>query len=418
VKTISQIIAGAQAILAVSYDLTGCFEEYLSDEYKTFLHMLRVIEEQMPTLIRAYAGTGRIPYQYTPFIRSFLAKRYFGIEKTSQLIQRLKGEPNLRLLCGFTDVPGKATFSRALAVLSGQGILEQTLEGLVSMAHKDLVVYHVKGDSNPRPIDHEGAQRYTSAFIRGLLIFHGIHVSITEKEEGMRKYMFAAAVVLGCLLLSGCAGGPKPVSDAPARPGTAYDNADDVRLKAGDAEAYNKRGNAYRNNGDYDKAIEEFNQALRLNPNYAEAYSNRGAAWGATGDYDKAIEDFSEAIRLNPDYANAYYNRGITWGTKGDYDKAIEDYSQALRLNPGDAGVYYNRGNAWGSKEDYDKAIADFTEAIRLNPGLAEAYYSRGLIYAIKEDYDRALADWEKALQLNPDDDLRQGLEALGQMGY
>jgi hypothetical protein len=42
-KTISQIIAGAQALLNISYDFTGCFEEYLSDEYKTFLHMLRVI---------------------------------------------------------------------------------------------------------------------------------------------------------------------------------------------------------------------------------------------------------------------------------------------------------------------------------------------------------------------------------------
>jgi transposase len=146
-KTISQIIAGAQALLNVSYDLKGCFEEYLSDEYKTFLHMLRVIEEQAPTLIRPYAGTGRIPYQYTPFIRSFLAKGYFGIEKTRQLIQRLKGEPNLRLLCGFTDVPGKATFSRALEFLSAQGILEQTLDGIVSMAHKGLVAYHVNRDS-------------------------------------------------------------------------------------------------------------------------------------------------------------------------------------------------------------------------------------------------------------------------------
>jgi hypothetical protein len=69
------------------------------------------------------------------------AKGYFGIEKTGQLIQRLKGEPNLRLLCGFTDVHGKAAFSRALAFLSEQGILEQTLEGMVRMAHKGLVVF-------------------------------------------------------------------------------------------------------------------------------------------------------------------------------------------------------------------------------------------------------------------------------------
>jgi hypothetical protein len=150
-KTISQIIAGAQVLLNITCDLKGCFEEYLSDEYKTFLHMLRIIEEHLPTLIRPYAGTGRTPYQYTPFIRSFLAKSYFGIEKTNRLIQRLKGEPNLRLLCGFTDVPGKATFSRVFAFLSEQGILEQTLDGIVSRAHKDLVVYHVNRDSTAIP---------------------------------------------------------------------------------------------------------------------------------------------------------------------------------------------------------------------------------------------------------------------------
>jgi transposase len=158
-KTISQIIAGAQALLNVSYDLKGCFEEYLSDEYKTFLHMLRVIEEQMPVLIRPYAGTGRIPYQYTPFIRSFLVKGYFGIEKTSQLIQRLNGEPNLRLFCGFTDVPGKATFSRALAFLSKQGILQQTLDRIVSMAHKGLVVYHVNRDSTAIPAREKAVKK-------------------------------------------------------------------------------------------------------------------------------------------------------------------------------------------------------------------------------------------------------------------
>jgi hypothetical protein len=159
VKTISQIIAGAQALLNISYDLKGCFEEHLSDEYKTFLHMLRVIEEQMPTFIRPYTGTGRIPYQYTPFIRSFLAKRYFGIEKTSRLIQWLNGEPNLRLLCGFTDVPGKATFSRTLAFLSEQGILEQTLDGIVSMAHNGLVAYHVNQDSKAIPAREKAGKK-------------------------------------------------------------------------------------------------------------------------------------------------------------------------------------------------------------------------------------------------------------------
>jgi hypothetical protein len=80
-KTISEIIGGAQALLNISFNLNECFEEYLSNEYKTFLHMLRVIEEQLPPLVRPYAGTGRIPYQYNPFIRAFLDIRIFRDNK-------------------------------------------------------------------------------------------------------------------------------------------------------------------------------------------------------------------------------------------------------------------------------------------------------------------------------------------------
>jgi hypothetical protein len=61
-KSISQIRGGAQTLLNISFNLTGCLEEYLSDEYKTFLQMLWVIEQQTLTLIAPYAGTGRLPY--------------------------------------------------------------------------------------------------------------------------------------------------------------------------------------------------------------------------------------------------------------------------------------------------------------------------------------------------------------------
>ena len=146
-KTITQILGGAQALLNVSFDIQNCFEEYLSDTYKTFLRLLRVIEEFLPPLIRCRARTGRPPYPYLPFIRSILAKDYFGIDKTCALIQRLQGEPNLRLLCGFDRVPSEATFSRMFAFLSEQGIWEQVLDGLVKKAHEGKVVYHVNRDS-------------------------------------------------------------------------------------------------------------------------------------------------------------------------------------------------------------------------------------------------------------------------------
>ena len=70
-----------------------------------------------------------------------------------------------------------------------------------------------------------------------------------------------------------------------------------------------------RSKGDYDKAIADFTEAIRLNPKIAKAYNNRGLAYENKGDYDKAIADCTEAIRLDPKFAEAYHNRGAAYCT-------------------------------------------------------------------------------------------------------
>ena len=61
-------------------------------------------------------------------------------------------------------------------------------------------------------------------------------------------------------------------------------------------------------------------------------------------DYDRAIADFTEAIRLDPKDDWAYYYRAQSWNAKGEYDKAIADLTEAIRLDPNDASVYYFAG--------------------------------------------------------------------------
>jgi hypothetical protein len=76
-----------------------------------------------------------------------LGKSFFGVEKTSSFIQRLKGEPNLRLLCGFKKVPDASTFSRVFSYLAEEGLFGIALDALVKEAHKEKVVYHTCRDS-------------------------------------------------------------------------------------------------------------------------------------------------------------------------------------------------------------------------------------------------------------------------------
>ena len=161
-------------------------------------------------------------------------------------------------------------------------------------------------------------------------------------------------------------------------------------------------GNSWSAKKEYDKAIQDFDEAIRLDPKNARAFNNRGSAWSGKQEYDKAIQDFDEAIRLDHRYALAFYNRGVAWIGKQEYDKAIRDYDEAIRLNPKYAPAFYNRGVAWGAKQEYDKAIQDFDEAILLDPKLAVAFFSRGLARGAKQEYDKAIQDYDEAIRLNP----------------
>ena len=110
------------------------------------------------------------------------------------------------------------------------------------------------------------------------------------------------------------------------------------------ASDYFDRGNVKYYLEDYQGAIEDYTQAIRLKPDLAEAYYNRGLAKSDLGDKQGAIADFNEAIRLKPDYANAYNNRGLAKSDLGDKQGAIEDYREA-------AWLYYQQGRTANYKD-------------------------------------------------------------------
>src|SRR6266511_3731541 len=74
------------------------------------------------------------------------------------------------------------------------------------------------------------------------------------------------------------------------------------------AEAFNNRAIGYRLKGEYDRAIADYDQAIKLKPS-AEAYFNRGNAHLGKSHYDHAIDDYNQAIKLKADFAAAFDNR-------------------------------------------------------------------------------------------------------------
>ncbi len=146
------------------------------------------------------------------------------------------------------------------------------------------------------------------------------------------------------------------------------------------AAAYDSRGIAYANKGDYDRAIADFNEAIRLDPK-ANTYSNRGNAYNDKGDHERAIPDLNEAIRLDPKNADAYNNR--CWARflmDRDLDQALADCTELLRLSPANrANTINTRGAVQFKLGAFDRAIADFSAAIAMNPKDAGSLYARGL---------------------------------------
>jgi tetratricopeptide (TPR) repeat protein len=111
-----------------------------------------------------------------------------------------------------------------------------------------------------------------------------------------------------------------------------------------------------------------FDRRVQANPKDTYALFMRGIGFLLKREFDKAINDFDDCIRLAPTVPAYFNSRGNTWLGKKEYDKAIADYNETIRLNAKWALPYHNRGSAWNAKKEYIKAIADYNKAMLLDP--------------------------------------------------
>jgi lipoprotein NlpI len=171
------------------------------------------------------------------------------------------------------------------------------------------------------------------------------------------------------------------------------------------AWAFNNRANAYDRTGQTDRAIQDYNQAIRLDPNYAAAFNNRANAYREKTEFDRAIQDYDQAIEIQPNYAIALNNRGICYYAKMQYDRAIQEFDRAIRVDPNNAFAFNNRGNAFSRKGELDHALQDYDQAIRTNPKYGKAFFNRGRanLFAAGRA-PSALADFSQATTLDPKD--------------
>lgn len=145
---------------------------------------------------------------------------------------------------------------------------------------------------------------------------------------------------------------------------------------------------------DYSTAL---NSARMKDKTRAEVLINRGAAEGARQNFEQSIIDLTEGLRIDPKNKNGYFNRSIAYYTTRQYDKALADYTAFLQLDPFNGNVWYERGMVLRSMNRNEEAIESLTKAIQLNPQIAVAYIERARAYAQSGNKAAAQNDYQQA---------------------
>ena len=180
-----------------------------------------------------------------------------------------------------------------------------------------------------------------------------------------------------------------------------------ARLVRGSARA--ALGDKVMASDDYMEALKRYDSLIDSQNVDALNLFRRAVASDAVGNTDKALDDFNQAIRLDPQATLAFLGRGVLLaGRKRSYERAIADFDKVLVLEPTNVLALIRRGEAFSQLGETGRGLADLDRAVALAPGSSQAYFQRGLIHARRNETATALADYNAALERNP-----RSIEAL-----
>jgi tetratricopeptide (TPR) repeat protein len=157
----------------------------------------------------------------------------------------------------------------------------------------------------------------------------------------------------------------------------------------------------YRRN--FEKAIEHYKKAIKINPKYAPAYNVIGYIQNEQEKYEEAIEYLKKAIEIDSEFAGPYNNIGYALYKQKKYEEAIKYLKKAIEIDPKHAYAYNNMGNAYyyGLKKN-NEATNCYKKAIEIDPKCVYAYKGMGDVYYNQKEYNKAIDYYKKAIEIDP----------------
>jgi tetratricopeptide (TPR) repeat protein len=169
------------------------------------------------------------------------------------------------------------------------------------------------------------------------------------------------------------------------------------------AEDLCRQGYSFSINGEDQKALEFFRQAIENDPQNTMAWNGLGYCHVGLNNPQAAIRAYQQAIKTDPTDATLHFNLANYYIKLGRRQAAIDSYQQVISLNPAFERAYFLLGVIYTQLGRLDEGKAAFEEVIRLNPKAASAYFNIGIAYTKLGHYHEAIKANEAVLRIKPD---------------
>jgi len=144
-------------------------------------------------------------------------------------------------------------------------------------------------------------------------------------------------------------------------------------LASDNADALNNLGQRWERRGEYEKAIEQYQQAIALRPNFYSAYNNLAVCYGKLKMYPEARAALEKSLAINPRNYFAMSNLAVIYLETGQVAEGMRLAKKAVEVEPGNANGHVTLGSAYLLSRRFDDAEREFREALRLEPDNVEA---------------------------------------------
>jgi tetratricopeptide (TPR) repeat protein len=203
---------------------------------------------------------------------------------------------------------------------------------------------------------------------------------------------------------------------------SAANRVQSEQLEALIAQAKTLETKSEKTVSDYRAIVDAYSHALEFDPRNPSLYCSRGFAYYNLTQYEDAIADYEDGLRLDPTpfhrywlhwyLAGAFHNRAaFVSGSEADWKRAAEEYTTAMDVRPEavpfNAYSFLNRAICRGQAGDRAGAIADFTRQLQSDPKHLGARLKRARLYEQQGDLALAKADREEALRINAQEAIR-----------